>query len=180
MQRSVEFYATPAEISAWLGHVHTRTPLQVAAIRFFPFRAVSLPSTWKPDAITALDSSVKALWIDITPLSTVHSAHSACASANRQRLEIQLPEQRPDGLRVGCAATRSDDPERLRIWNSVLRQIRHHTTAGMWVLNPDTGAKGFYRRLRYSAAIVTLVSQGLSLLPVAGTNRVFLTEPRTA
>ena len=100
-----------------------------------------------------------------------------CCSQNQDRLALQLPEMRQEGLREGKLGTLSEDETHLRVWRAVIRYFRKQTTAGVWVLNPSSRVRGFYKNIRYSAGVADLHRQGLQLLPFAGGNRVFVAEP---
>jgi hypothetical protein len=93
------------------------------------------------------------------------------------RLALDFPHMHDGFLREGCLGTLSEDPLRLKLWRSLIRYVRSRTISGMWVHNPDTGAKGLYKHLRYSPGVRELHGAGLQLKLVAGDNLVSIDEP---
>jgi hypothetical protein len=177
VQITVSLFATRDEISDWLADQAGRFNLHFALVRYRPaFEVVPLPE-WDEDAGRADAGPWREVWMDLRPVRHECRGQADFCDQNRDRLALMLPEVGPDGMREGDLGTLSEDPARLRVWRAVIRYFRQRTTAGMWVLNPDSGARGFYKHFRYSAGVAELHRQGLQLLPFAGGNRVFIAEP---
>jgi hypothetical protein len=178
MQITVNIFATADEIHAWFEYHLTRFDLHFALIKHWPdFDVIPLPDwqTFKEQAVTLRS---RELWIDLKPLSLGRKGQFDCGSKNRDRLGLDLPEMRPEGMCQGNLGTLSEDEAHLKVWRSIMRYFRKQTTSGMWVMNPDSKARGFYKDLRYSAGIAELHRRGLQLLTHPAGNLVFIDEPR--
>jgi hypothetical protein len=172
-------FATRDEIRDWLAYQAGRFDLHFALVRYRPeFEVVPLAAWGEFDQHKDAEHW-REVWIDLRAVRHRCKGQMNCCSQNKDRLALQLPEMRPEGLREGDLGTLSEDEAHLRVWRAVIRYFRKQTTAGMWVLNPATRARGFYKNIRYSSGIAELHRQGLQLLPFAGGNRVFIEEPDT-
>jgi hypothetical protein len=177
LQITVSVFATRDEIRDWLAYQAGRFELHFALVRYWPeFKVVPL-APWSEFDQHKDAEQWREVWIDLRPVRHLCKGQLDCCSRNRDRLALQLPETRPEGLRGGTLGTVSEDEAHLRAWRAVIRYFRKQTTAGMWVLDPSSRARGFYKHLRYSAGIAELHRRGLRLLPFAGDNRVFVEEP---
>lgn len=179
MQATVSVFATRDEIRDWLASQAGRFDLHFALVRYRPeFEVVPLAAWGEFDQFKAAEQW-REVWIDLRAVRHRCKGQMDCCSQNKDRLALQWPEMRPEGLREGVLGTLSEDEVHLRVWRAVIRYFRKQTTAGMWVLNPSSRARGFYKNIRYSSGIAELHRQGLQLLPFAGSNRVFIEEPDT-
>jgi hypothetical protein len=177
LQITVSVFATRDEIRDWLACQAGRFGLHFALVRYWPeFEVVPL-ADWSDFEQHKDAEQWREVWIDLRPLRHRCQGQLDCCSQNKDRLALHLPDRRPEGLREGSLGTLSEDPAHLRVWRAVIRYFRKQSTAGMWVLNPPSRARGFYKHLRYSPGIAELHRQGLQLLPFAGDNRVFIEEP---
>jgi hypothetical protein len=177
LQITVSVFATRDELRDWLAYQAGRFDLHFALVRYRPqFEVVPL-AAWSAFDQHKGDEQWQEVWADLRPVRHRCKGQIDCCSQNPDRLALQLPDMRPEGLREGSLGTVSEDAPHLRAWRAVIRYFRKQTTAGMWVHNPSSGARGFYKHLRYSAGIAELHRQGLQLLPFAGGNRVLIEEP---
>jgi hypothetical protein len=81
-----------------------------------------------------------------------------------------IGELNEDGLRESQFSASTNNATHAKTWISLANQIRKATTAGMWVINPETGAKQFYKQCRFSPGAAAISRSGKKLLPVAGWN----------
>jgi hypothetical protein len=175
MQIKVSVFATRDEIHDWLAYQAGRFVLHFALVRYWPeFKVVPL-ADWQQ--FKEQNQAIWEVWIDLQPVRHNCKGQLSCCSKNQDRLALHLPEMRPEGLRAGNLGTVSEDEGHLKVWRSIIRYFRKQTTAGMWVMNPSSGARGLSKNIRYSPGIAELHRQGLKLLPFAGDNRVFIEEP---
>ncbi len=180
MQISVSLLATRDEIGAWLAYQAVRFDLYFALVHYQPeFELVPL-TEWTEHDRHKDHEGWREIWVGLGSFNTRYRSHLDCVDKHPNRLVVQLPEQRPLGLREGSLATLSQDEEHLRVWRSIIRYFRKQTTAGAWVVNPAFGTKGYYKNIRYSPGIAALHRAGLHLLPFAGGNQVFIDEPDVA
>lgn len=177
MQITVSVLATRDEIRDWLAYQARRFDLHFALVQYWPEFAVVPLAGWEEFDQHKGAESWREVWIDMQPVRQHCKGQMDCCSQNQDRLALQLPEMRPEGLRQGNLGTLSEDETHLRVWRAVIRYFRKQTTAGVWVLNPSSRARGFYKNIRYSAGVAELHRQGLQLLPFAGGNRVYIAEP---
>lgn len=176
-QITVSVLATLDEVGDWLAYQAGRFDLNFALVRHRPAFAVVPLASWSEFAQHRESEEWREVWIDLRPLRHDCKGQMDGCDQNQDRLALQLPELRPEGLREGSLGTLSQDEGHLRIWRAVIRYFRQQTTTGVWVLNPASGARGLSRNIRYSAGAAELHRRGLPLLPFAGNNRLLLAEP---
>ncbi len=173
----ISIFITKNEIFNLIKREADKRKLYFAIVKYRPeFQVIPLEN-WEQFMEQDQIHKPRELWIDINPVKYDCHAQGDCCGKNPNRLSFQLPQMKENGLCEGVLSTMTEDEIRLKIWKSVLRFFRSKTTAGMWVLNPHSKAKSFYKHLRYSKAIDELHQKGLQLLPVAGWNLIFINKP---
>jgi hypothetical protein len=75
-----------------------------------------------------------------------------------------------EGLRESQFSASTNNALNRKAWTSLATKIKKVTTAGMWVINPETGANRFYKQCRFSNGAAELAKSGKRLLPVGGWN----------
>ncbi len=177
MQITVSVLATRDEIRDWIAYQAGRFDLHFALVRYWPeFEVVPL-AAWSEFDKQKDAEQWREVWIDLRLVRHKCKGQLDCCSQNRDRLALQLPDRRPEGLREGRLGTLSEDEAHLRVWRAVIRYFRKQTSAGVRVVNESSEARGLYKNIRYSPGIAELHRQGLQLLPFAGGNRLFIEEP---
>src|SRR5687768_3050471 len=81
-----------------------------------------------------------------------------------------IGEFNSEGLRESHFSASTDNAVQQKTWASLATQIKKATTAGWWVVNPQTGGKQFYKQCRFSPGAAEIAQSGKKLLPVAGWN----------
>lgn len=175
MQISV--LATRDEIRDWLAYQAGRFDLHFALVRYWPeFEVVPL-AAWSEFDQHKDAGHWREIWIDLRPVRHQCKGQLDCCSQNQDRLALQLPDQRPEGLQEGRLATVSRDEVHLRVWSAIIRYFRKQTTAGIWVVTMSPKARHFYKDVRYSPGIADLHRKGLPLWPLAGSHQMFIDLP---
>jgi hypothetical protein len=176
MQTTVSVFATRDEIQTWLACQAERFDLHFALVRHWPEFSVIPLMDWQHFKEQEQAVQAREVWIDLRPVRHQCKGQLDCCDKNHDRLALQLPQLGPEGLREGSLGTLAADEVHLRVWRSIIRYFRGHTTAGVWVVNPASNARVFYNRIRYSPGIAALHRNGLQLLPFAGRSRGFIEE----
>lgn len=177
MQTTVTVYATHSEVFSWLNNQAERHILYFALVIPSPiYRLVPISECRQIPTHPAFVEACS-VWIDLHPLIHDCRGQAECCDKNKDRLGLELPKTTEYGIGDWILGSLSEDDVHLRVWRSIIRYFRKKTTSGMWVLNPTTGARAFYKHLRYSDEIAKLHQTGLHLLPTAGSNRVLIEEP---
>lgn len=98
---------------------------------------------------------------------------------NPELLWLDVGAWTDEGLRSSWIGASSEDAGTAdwKRWSTLARQVKKHTTAGMWVLNPVLGGKGFYKDARYTEGARDVLRQGKKLLAPGGWNTYHLEEP---
>jgi len=177
LQITVSVLATREEIRDWLTYQAGRFDLYFALVRYWPGFEVLPLATWSEFDQHKDAEHWREVWIDLRPVRHPCKGQLDCCSKNPDRLELQLPDRRPEGLREGRLGTLSEDAAHLRVWRAVIRYFHKQSIAGVWVVNASSGARGFSNKIRYSPGVAELHRQGLQLLPFAGDNRLCIEEP---
>jgi hypothetical protein len=175
-QFSINVLATPYELLEWAVKWAESYSLFMAAIRLQP--------KWTMTAINAQGSSPQdtpastcdQIWLSVDPFSTGGATYFETMANNPQRLTIAMSKESKEGLRAGGIGTVSADERTLKIWGQIRGDLKQRTLAGLWVINPKTGDKGFYKNERYTLAVKRLADKGVKLFPVAGTNELQIVE----
>lgn len=171
---SLQFHCLPDElilsVSSFVNEVRAHT----VAIRFQPFEAVLIAASDLSRALQAPDVRRIVFTADSPVLGA--TAMNAFLDQNPGALLLDLGRQTDAGLKESWLASRTDNPVLLASWRKLVKQVRSLTRAGAIAVNPQTGATSRLKDHRYSAGAKLLESQGIAMLPAAGTARLRFPE----
>jgi hypothetical protein len=91
---------------------------------------------------------------------------------NPGALRLIVERTGKEGLRQSLLSARTNHPATLATWKKIAKRLKNMTQAGVIVTNPDTGAFVRDRNFRYSPGAQALASSGVTMLPIAGGNRI--------
>lgn len=170
-----QFHALPEEVTAFAKQCMEELGLYAVAMKFFPFEATEVTAE-EMGKITQASLPHGHLALTLTKPKMPAKDQFDFYAKNPGHLHISLPTKDPEGLRQVALSTRTDDPELLSIWRKVARRLKGMTRAGVFVMNPDTGASGWQRTFRYTEGAKAMASTGVPMLPVAGGNLVIFPD----
>jgi hypothetical protein len=170
-----QFHALPEEVTAFAKLCMEDFDLYAVAMKFFPFEATEV-SAEELGKITEASLPHGDLALTLTKPKLPVKDQLDFYNKNPGHLHISLPTKDPEGLRQVALSTRTDNPELLSIWKKVNRRLKGMTRAGAFVMNPDTGARGWQRTFRYTEGAKAMASTGVPMLPVAGWNLVLFPD----
>lgn len=175
MQITINAFATLQEIEDWLTPFAAKIPLYLVLYTYFP-KDRFVPIMLEQFVEKTRTLRANELWIDLVPITTMRGKLDP-KYKNQERFIIDLPAMTKSGLREGNFGTVATKEKQLKVWRSIIRAIRKHSTGGMWSWNDVIKTKYFCDRSRYSPKIAESHAQGLRLRPFAGDNEVFIQEP---
>ena len=171
---SVQFHCLPDELILPVFSFVNEVRAHVVAIRLQPFDAVLVAAS---DLSKALhDPAVRRIVFTAESPVLGAKAMSAFLDQNPGALMLDLGRRIDAGLKESWLTSRTDNPVLLASWRKLLKQVRFLTRAGAIALNPQTGATSRLKDHRYSVGAKLLESQGVPMLPAAGTARLHFPE----
>src|SRR5690606_32473243 len=96
---------------------------------------------------------------------------------NRGFLTLNVGNLLPAGLTEASISGITEDPSLLRIWKSLVQDIKKSTKAGLWAIHTGTGAKSYCKSLRYTPVAADLSLHGTALLSDAKWVLLSVVEP---
>ena len=128
------------------------------------------PLAWSVDRVDRLCLTVG------RPDLSAKSAHELLL-LNPDALVVDVGRQEKDSLFASALRARTEDPESLKRWQAIARGLKKRLKSGLWVKNPETGAKSFSKSFWYSEGAGQFSLGGGALRPVAGWNVLSVREP---
>lgn len=164
----VQFHADPGEVLAFAVAAARSYGLRIVLERLFPdYRAAEVAvddaKVGFPDALL----SDRVALCRGTPDLTATTAHEF-AGRNTGSLFLSLEKALEGGLRESAVAGSSDDPETLRIWRAVVRQVKSGMHKGAVARNPQSGAEIRLPNHLHTSGAHALALQGLPMLAGGG------------
>jgi hypothetical protein len=101
------------------------------------------------------------------PILSVSSPYDFIVN-NPDYLSIDVGKLSSDGLKESSMSGETNDLSLLRIWKKFARDLSKESSTGLWVVNPVSGDRGFYKNSRYTKGASELALKGVKLLPIAG------------
>jgi hypothetical protein len=95
---------------------------------------------------------------------------------NPDYLLITIGKYFDNQLEESNLATQTENSECLKRWKKIIKNFNAVSLSGAWVVNPNNGAKVFYKQHRYTEGAKKLSEDGVKLVPVAGWNYYILSE----
>jgi hypothetical protein len=178
MQITINAHATLEDIYEWLTPFVDKASLHVALEVYFPKFRLHPFTRWSQFLHKAQRLQANQLWLDLVPIPPMRSKVDP-QYQNRERFSIYLPVYRNNGLQEAWFTTVATKPQQLKVWRAIIRAVRKQTTRGLWIWNDLHQTKTFSKQHGYSPRVAVLHTQGLELLPLGGSNRLFMTEPDT-
>lgn len=168
---SIQFHAVPEELLALVKAAVRDFGLHVVAMRFFPFAAIEADLD-KLEEVFAEGSPYHQLGFTIEKPVLPQSGAMDFLDKNPGALRLVVQRTGKEGLRQSLLSARTDHPDTLATWKKIAKRLKDMTQAGVLVTNPDTRAFVRDRNFRYSAGARALASSGVTMLPIAGGNRI--------
>jgi hypothetical protein len=168
---SVQFHAVPGELLALVEAAVRDFGLHVVAMRFLPFAAIEADLD-KLEEVFAEGSPYHQLGFTIDKPVLPETGTMDFLDKNPGALRLIVERAGKEGLRQSLLSARTNHPATLATWKKIAKRLKNMTQAGVIVTNPDTGAFVRDRNFRYSAGAQALASNGVTMLPIAGGNRI--------
>jgi hypothetical protein len=176
---AISFHALPSEIIALVSKWAEDEGLHVVTMEFAPgFRVELLESG---SAFTRhIESShhvPRRVYLCRTLPSLDVTSPLEFMNRNPDCLIIDLGRHSDGKLAESVFAANTDVDGDLKVWRRLAADLKGRTKAGLWGVNPTTGARHFYKQNRYTAAVADEAKRGLQLVPIAGWNLFFIERP---
>lgn len=174
---NIIFHALPTEIITFAGEWADRHNLYMTAIDFFPFRVHVLRTAIELQGHVESAGMPRRICLSTRQPDATASSPLDFMNRNSSSLVLDIGKYADRTLVESVLSAKTERKEELRIWRLLASDLKSRTTAGLWGLNPTTGAKHYYRDHRYTSTVARETGHGLQLVPVAGWNLLFIDEP---
>lgn len=169
---NVYFHALPEEqlkiLHQWLS-IH-RDVLVVVMYWLDEFKLIELGSITSFDEVFETHGIPRRIGLGFeSPNTEVESAYEFMRD-NLNWVLWDIGEMNSERLKESQFSASTDNSTHGKTWTSLATQIKKATTAGMWVINPQTGTKQFYKQCRFSPGAASFFKSGKKLIAVAGWN----------
>jgi hypothetical protein len=160
--RTIQFHATPTELASLVEDIVRALRPRIIATEFPPLRKFEV----QPDVLAEKmsDPRLAALAFVVDGQRQPYTDEVAAES-----ILLQISRPTNDTLRQSAIGIRSRRPKTLQAWNTVARQVRSMTRAGVTATDPKTGESATYKDFRFTKGAEVLSRQGTVMLPGAGT-----------
>jgi hypothetical protein len=168
---SIQFHAIPDEMRDFAEEIVHDFSLHMVAMKFFPFEAVEV----KPNDIARVfsdESPYREFMFTVTDPVVEGTGNMKILDENPGALRLTIERKTKEGLGQSGLDVRTDDPALLPIWRAVARRLKGMTKAGVTIVNPITGDRGWYRTFRYSSGAKAWADSGIPILGLGGFHRL--------
>lgn len=165
----LQFHADAGEVLAF-GFAAARSyGLRVVLEQYFPdYRAVEIAVGEAEAGMPELLANNRRVTLcRVTPDLTATTTHEF-VGRNPGSLFLSLERTLEGGLRESMIAGSGDDPETLRVWRSVIRQVKSAMHRGAVVRNPMSGAEDRLPKHLHTQGAHALAAQGVPMLAGGG------------
>jgi hypothetical protein len=163
---SIQFHATPDEISGWLREWIERDDLHLVAIKFAPFEAKEVELS-KVNSVV-YDESVRRLSLLVRQPDVTPKNQTDYADRHSDQLVLDVGQCTHEGLRESWMACRTDNVEAYKVWKRLAKELTARTKAGVTATDIKTGESAFYKSYRYTDGAKALENRGVKMLPMKG------------
>lgn len=145
----------------------------VTALKFHPFEATLTDTAMLSEVFH--DVAVRRVAITLKPPVLAVGALNEFLDRNSSALLLDIGRQTVEGLRESWLTAKTEDPGLYSKWKKFADRLRSITKLGTVAINPQTGASMSLKGHRFSPGAKKLESEGVPMLPVAGTSRLKFT-----
>lgn len=163
---SIQFYAAEEELSDWITRWAVRHSLHVVAIQFRPFIIKRVQSNEVSDVVR--NSEIDRVVLLTAPAYVNCDTKAEFENKNRDDLALDVGRLTEAGLAESWLAARTEDVSALKIWRSIVKDLKSETLAGVTAINRHNGIAAYYPADRYSPAAAAMEANQIPMLPLVG------------
>lgn len=173
---NIQFHAVPGEIIRFIKECAKECNLHIVMVELFPsFRANLLNQA--DDALESMPlCNTNRVCLYINKPKILSKNFEDFLDRNPDSLLITIGKYCDNALEGSQFATNTQSGESLKVWKKIVKEFKSETLSGAWVVNPYTGAKGFYKHHRYTKGAKKLFMDGVKIVPFVGWNYYVLSE----
>lgn len=173
---SIGFHATPEEIYSFAYQMVEEYNLKVVASKISPqfeFRIIEQSYFLENEAY--LCSSRFIILCDQFT-NELSNDYNSFLIQNIDNLIIQLGEITSEYMKESTIGTRCQDSEKLKIWKSIIKQLKKQMHQGVWAVNPNSESKSKCKNNYYSEGALIAYKSGVVMKAFAGWNEYQFVE----
>ncbi len=166
---SIQFHALPDEVIQFAKDVVRDFGLTLVAIKVRPFeiRRIDNLESLRP---VAEDLGFSRFIFLLGEPCLLAPNELAFIEMNPDCLRLDIGQKSKDSLRQSWLSARTEHVEAVALWRKISARLKKITHQGAIAINPDTGAKGFIGRFRYTTNAKIMCDGGMTMLPIAGSS----------
>ena len=142
----------------------------MTALRFHPFEATPTDASMLSEVFH--DVTVRRIAITLEPPVLAGGGLNEFLDRNSSALLLDIGRQTVEGLRESWLTAKTQAPGLYSKWKEFADRLRSITKLGTVAINPQTGASVSLKGHRFSPGAKKLESEGVPMLPVAGTSQL--------
>lgn len=160
-----QFHATPEDIYKFIKNLlHDKRYTACGVILFPEFAAKSITDEFTIDDFTKCDMVV--ISTQEIRYSDNYRDFMRCRDNN---LGITIGHQADNKLNESAMWVFAEH-EIAQVWKTIIGRFKRNLLKGAWVVNPISGAKGYYKNIRYTINAKKAYEKGMKICPAAGWN----------
>lgn len=173
---NVQFHAEPTEVMRFLKDCAKEYDLHIVLIENNPDFVANLITEAEYIPEDAKISNTNRVCLSISEPCMLASSHLEFLDKNSDCLSVTIGKFHDNKLVESVLATQTDNADSLKVWKRIVKKLNSITLAGAWVVNPNNGAKVFYKQHRYTEGAKKLFEDGVKIVPIAGWNYFVLSQ----
>jgi hypothetical protein len=178
MNINIGFHATIDEISQRIKRLMFQYKLTAVVVRLWPefeFEIIDkLPYEIKDEHL----NSARFIFLCKEIPSQLSENYNEFLSQNVENLVLQIGENNEESIKESTIGTRATDPENIRFWKKVIGIFKKEMYQGVWIIDPRSGAKKYYKNHYFTSGAEIAFEQGVKMKAFAGLNEYQLSSKR--
>lgn len=171
-----QFHALPDEIVDVIKKLVYKEKLFIVTIQLFPnFISELIKEEDLKEKLDIIKSSRMIVLYDYKPDVSIKD-YDDFLNKNMDGLIFEIGLQKENTLKESRISTITFKSETLKLWKKAVKEFKSTLLKGSWVVNPNNGAKEYYRDHCYSVAAKKAFEEGMKIIPFAGCTHYILSD----
>lgn len=167
---SVQLHGTTEELVGFASQTAKEDGVQIVAVRLIPDFMLERIVDLDDEEFAARSENIDMiLFCNSQPDLSAENTRELM-DRNPDGMMLRIGRMKDNELRGSVLSARTDNEASLGVWREIAKKLRAITSAGAWVVNPNTGARTYSKKHRYTEGAKCLEAGGTRMKPVAGWN----------
>lgn len=173
---NLEFHSIGDEIINVIKNSVLQYDLYVVSIQLFPkFTCELIRKEDINEKNKVISNSIMIVLYNYEPNLFIED-YNVFLDENTDGIIFELGVLDDEKLKESRISSITENKDTLKIWKDIVKRFKNTMLKGAWVINPNNGAKEYYKNHCYTLLAKELFQKGVKIMPYAGWNEYILNE----